>query len=190
MMLHSSAAMPLTRRVSGRSSRARVSAARRGLVGLALACGLVAFAPTGSAQEPPAPAVAAAKELIELKGATNMFESVVPGVIETAKNMYLQTNTSLAKELNDIAAQLKNEYATKRTEISNEMARVYAQQFTEKEIKDAVAFYRTPLGKKLIDVEPKVLEQSMTNIQNWAERFSEEVLSKFRAEMRKKGHNL
>ena len=142
------------------------------------------------AQEPPAAAIAAAKELIELKGATNMFDPVVPGVIETAKNMFLQTNLSLSKDLNEVAAQLKKDYAAKRSEISTEMARTYAQQFSEKEIRDAAAFYKSPLGKKLIELEPKVLEQSMTNIQNWADRFSEEVIGKFRAEMRKKGHNL
>jgi len=169
--------------------RSRLSAAIAAF-GLLLAVAPVAGVGTARAQEPAPGAVAAASELIEVKGATNMFDAVVPGVIETAKNMFLQTNLSLSKDLNDVAAQLKKDYAVKRAEISKEMARVYAQQFSEKEIRDAVAFYKTPLGKKLIEFEPKVLEQSMTNIQNWADRFSEEVVGKFRAEMRKKGHNL
>src|SRR4051812_7545005 len=78
------------------------------------------------AQEPSSGTIAAAKELIELKGATNMFDPVVPGVIETAKNMFLQTNLGLSKDLNEIAAQLKKDYAGKRGDISNEMARTYA----------------------------------------------------------------
>jgi hypothetical protein len=143
-----------------------------------------------AAQEPSAASIAAARDLIQLKGAASMFDPVVPGVIETAKNMFMQTNMSLAKDLNEVAAQLRKDYAGKSAEIANEMARIYAQQFSEKEIAEAVAFYRTPLGKKLIEVEPKVLEQGMTNVQNWADRFSEEVTTKFRAEMRKKGHNL
>ena len=143
-----------------------------------------------AAQEPSAASIAAARDLIQLKGAASMFDPVVPGVIETAKNMFMQTNMSLAKDLNEVAAQLRKDYAGKSAEIANEMARIYAQQFSEKEIAEAVAFYRTPLGKKLIEVEPKVLEQGMTNVQNWADRFSEEVTAKFRAEMRKKGHNL
>src|SRR3954465_13240533 len=121
--------------------------------------GLAALAVTATmlgaparAQENSPGAVAAAKELIELKGATNMFDPVVPGVIETAKNMFLQTNLSLSKDLNEVAAQLKKDYAAKRSEISTEMARTYAQQFSEKEIRDAVAFYKAPLGKKLIEL--------------------------------------
>jgi hypothetical protein len=144
----------------------------------------------GNAQEPSLGAIAAAKELIELKGATNMFEPIVPGVIETAKNTLLRTSPNLAKDLNDVATQLRSENAAKRGEVANEMARIYAQRFTEKEIKDAVVFYKTPLGKKLIEVEPQVLEQSMTRIQTWADQFSETVMTRFRAEMKKKGHTL
>ena len=145
---------------------------------------------SASAQEPPPAAVAAAKELIELKGATNMFDSLVPGVIESAKNTFLRTSPNLAKDLNDVATQLRTENAAKRGEINNEMARIYAQRFTEKEIRDAVAFYKTPLGKKIIEVEPQVLETSMTRIQTWADQFSENMMTRFRAEMRKKGHTL
>jgi hypothetical protein len=143
-----------------------------------------------TAQESSPSAVAAAKELIELKGATNMFDSLVPGVIETAKNTLLRTSPNLSKDLNDVATQLRAENAGRRAEINNEMARIYAQRFTEKEIKDAVAFYRTPLGKKIIDVEPQVLEASMTRIQTWADQFSENMMTRFRAEMKKKGHTL
>lgn len=139
---------------------------------------------------PSAGAIAAAKELIAAKGATNMFDPVVPGVIETAKNMFLRTNPGLGKDLNEVALKLRTEYEGKRAEVENVLARTYAEKMTEKELRDAVAFYKSPLGQKLIVVEPQVLEQGMTNIQNWADRFSDEILSKMRAEMKKRGHTL
>jgi uncharacterized protein len=142
------------------------------------------------AQEPPPGAIAAAKELIEMKGAMNMFDPLVPGVIETAKNTFLRTNPGLSKDLNEVAAALRTEHAGKRADIANEIARTYASQFTEKELREVIAFYKTPAGKKVIEVEPRVLEQSMTRVQSWAERFSEDMMKRFRADMRKKGHNL
>jgi hypothetical protein len=142
------------------------------------------------AQQPSPGAIAAAKELIELKGAANMFDAVVPGVIETAKNVLLRTSPQLAKDFNEVSAQLRQEYSGKTAEITNVMATAYAEHFTEAEIKQALAFYKTPLGKKLIQQEPLVLEQSMTQVQSWGEKFQEEVMSRIRAEMRKRGHNL
>jgi uncharacterized protein len=173
---------------SGPAVRAFICAAA--LFALALPLDPAAGQPAGQAKEPSPAAVATAKELIEVKGATHMFDPVVPGVIETAKNMFLQTNPQLSKDLNEVAAQLRNELAAKRGEITDQVARIYAARFTEPELKEALAFYKTPLGKKLVSEEVVVLEQSMTRIQSWADRFSEEAVSRIRAEMRKRGHTL
>jgi hypothetical protein len=142
------------------------------------------------AQEPTPAAMATAKELIQAKGATSMFDPVVPGVIESAKNSLLRTSPQLGRELNEVAAQLRTEYAAKRGEVADEMARIYARHFTEAELKEALAFYKTALGKKLIVEEPRVLDESMSRVQAWAERFSDEALARIRAEMKKRGHTL
>jgi hypothetical protein len=151
---------------------------------------LALSAPASAQQQPSAAALAAAKELIELKGATHMFDPVVPGVIETAKNVILRTSPNLSKDLNEVAQQLRQEYAGKRSEIVTLMARIYAQHFTEAEIKQALTFYKSPLGKKLIQEEPRILEQSMGQVQTWGEAFQEQVMSRIRAEMTKRGHKM
>jgi hypothetical protein len=165
---------------------------RRGAVmPLAAAVLALALSAPASAQQQPSPAaLAAAKELIELKGATHMFDPVVPGVIETAKNVILRTSPNLAKDLNEVAQQLRQEYAGKRSEISTLIARIYAQHFTEAEIKQALTFYKSPLGKKLIQEEPRILEQSMGQVQTWGEAFQEQVMTRIRAEMTKRGHKM
>jgi len=155
---------------------------------LALAC--LGFFGAAHAQQPSAGAIAAAKELLELKGSTRMFDPLVPGIIETVKNNYLQTNPALYKDLTDVATQLRTEFAPKRAEVINQVAVLYAQRFSEQELKDVVAFYKTPTGKKFIAEEPTVIEQSLSAAQAWSQKLSEEVLSRFRAEMKKKGHDL
>jgi uncharacterized protein len=155
-----------------------------------LTLGYLALGGVARAQAPTPAAVAAAKELVSLKGGAAMFDPLVPGVIESAKNSYLPTNPQLGPALNEVSAQLRKEYDPKRAEILNEVAKIYAQHFTEQELKDLVAFYRTPLGKKMITEEPIALDQSLKAAQSWATRFSDEVLERFRTEMKKKGYNL
>ena len=70
------------------------------------------------------------------------------------------------------------------------VARAYASHFTEAELKEILAFYKSPVGKKVIEQEVKALEQSMGAAQQWAAKLSDEVVTKIRAEMKKKGHNL
>ena len=157
---------------------------------LAIAC--VAAGGMARAQTPtPAPtAIAAAKELVIIKGATAMFDPLIPGVIESAKNGFLPTNPQLAQPLNEIAAELRKQYEPRRNEIIDEVAKIYAQHFTEQELKDLVTFYKSPLGKKMVTEEPFAVDQSLKTAQAWATHFSDEVIERFQVEMKKRGYNL
>jgi uncharacterized protein len=155
-----------------------------------LALALVLSTGSAQAQQPSAASVSMAKELIALKGATTMYDPIVRGVVEHAKIILLRTNPMLSKELGEVTAKLHTEYASKVGELREIVARIYASRFTEQELKDALAFYKTPLGKKLIEQEPAILDQSMKDAQTWGDRLSQEVMNKMRAEMKKKGHEL
>jgi hypothetical protein len=157
-----------------------------------LACGslLVASAPGWAQQKPSPAAIAAAKELLILKGGDLPFNPVVYNVIEKVKNVFLPTNPNLSKELNEVAAKLRKEYDPKRAELLNDVARMYAERFSEQEIKTLITFYKSPLGRKMVTEEPKIIDQSLHYVENWGNELSDEVLSRFRAEMKKKGHDL
>ena len=150
-------------------------------------CALVA--PSRAQQAAPA-AVAAAREVVELKGGTAMFDPIIIGVVEQTKVALLQTNPQLARDLDAVSAQLRSEYAPRREELVAEAAKFYAQRFTEQELKEIVAFLRTPAGKKMVAQEPLALEDTFQYVQQWSQRIGEDVMNRFRAEMKKKGHNL
>jgi hypothetical protein len=141
-------------------------------------------------QQPSATAIATAKEVITVKGATALWEPLVPGVIEQAKSVFIQANPTLIKELNEVAVKLRAEYAPRSAEVVNDVAKLYASRFTEQELKDTLAFYKSPLGKKLLAEEPSILDQSMRNAQGWADRLSQEVMGKIRTEMKRRGHEI
>ena len=67
------------------------------------------------------------------------------------------------------------------------MAKIYASDFTEQELKDLNAFYKTPVGQKLLAQEPKSVQASMAYMQQWAQNFNETVMGEFRSEMKKRG---
>jgi hypothetical protein len=96
----------------------------------------------------------------------------------------------LQKDLNDTAAKLRTDLQPRSAELMNQVATLYASRFTEQELKDVVAFYKTPLGKKMTEEEPRVIDQSMSLAQNWGNKLSEEVIGLMRAEMKKKGKDL
>jgi hypothetical protein len=159
------------------------------------AAALVALAllvPAGNArgQQPSASAIAIAKELITVKGAAAIYEPIIIGIVEQTRATLLRTNPMLGKDLSEVAAKLRVEYAPRSAELLNDAAKIYASRFTEQELKDALAFYKSPLGRKLVTEEPAIIDQSMKDAQAWANRVSEEVIGKFRVEMKKRGHDI
>lgn len=153
---------------------------------------LVLFAATVSAnaQQPSAAALATAREIVDVKGTSAVFNPVISGVIERTRITFLQTNPNLQRDLDAVAAQLNKEYAPKQGEIRETIAKLYAQRFTEAELKDALTFYKSPLGLKLAAEEPKFVDDSMKFMDEWATKLADEMLSKFRVEMKKKGHDI
>jgi hypothetical protein len=107
-----------------------------------------------------------------------------------SRDTLLQTNPNLSVDLNAAAQQLRKDYEPRLEALKQQIAALYAARFSEKELKDALAFYKSPLGVKLSTVEPQVIDQSMAIANKWAEELVEDVLEKMRAEMRKKGHTL
>jgi hypothetical protein len=161
-------------------------AARAALIGL----GLVLSTGMAGAQQPSATAMATAKELITVKGVNKLYEPLVTGIVEKAKGMFLQTNPMLGKDLNEVAAKLRADFAPRGAEVLTETARLYATRFSEQELKDTLAFYKSPLGRKLLVEEPAIADESMRSAGSWADKLSEEVIGKMRAEMRKRGHDI
>ncbi len=160
------------------------------LTGAALFTAVVSGGSAIAQSQPSAEAVETARQIITLKGGENIFNTLIPGVIEQSKYMFEQQNPNLGNALRDVATKLRNELAPRQAELNSEVAKVYASRFTEKEIKDLLAFYQSPLGRKLITEEPRALDQSMTYAQDWARKLSDEVVVKMRAEMKKLGHDI
>lgn len=167
------------------------------LFGALLGLGLALCTDTAGAQQPSPPAkppspsaIANATELATLKGVKAMFEPMVVGMVEKAKGMFLQTNPMLGKDLNEVAAKLRLDYVPRSAEAVTETARLYATRFSEQELKDAIAFYKSPLGHKLLTEEPLIADQSLRFATGWADKLSEEIVGKMRTEMKKRGHDI
>ena len=116
---------------------------------------------------------------------------MIIGVIEYHKKIMLQSNPNAAEGSGrGRRPGCAQEFAPRRAEVQTEIARGYASRFTEAGTQGNLAFYKTPLGKKLIVEEPDGVDEATKRVDALGRKFAEEVLVRIRAEMKKKGHNL
>jgi hypothetical protein len=137
-----------------------------------------------------ASALAAARELLAMKNAAAMYQSAVPNVVEQTKNALIQQNLNYQRDLNEVAIVVAKGLAGREKEIGEGMAQVYANEFSEQELKDLVTFYKSPLGQKLLTAEPRAIQFSMSYMNQWALAFANIVNTEFRNEMKKRGKDI
>jgi uncharacterized protein len=161
-------------------------------LGVALNCApAMAQQPATPAAKPASPAaIAAAKEILTMKNASAIYAAAVPNIVQQAKNQLLQNNLNYQQDLSEVAVLVAKKLSGREQEIGDGMAKVYATEFTEQELKDLLTFYKSPLGQKLLASEPRAIQLSMGYMNQWAQSFSDVVNGEFRAEMKKRGKQI
>ncbi len=169
------------------------------LSGLALAAALSLSAMPAFAQAPAAPAaqeqispehLALARAVIDFTGAGTSFNGVIPQILSDARALLLRNQPALQSDLDSVIPVLEQQFEKRREDLLNDIARTYAEAFSEEELKEIAAFYQSPIGRKLTDTTPKVLETSFLKARDWGQQVSSEVMDSLREEMQKRGHKI
>ena len=124
------------------------------------------IAPFCQAADSPAPAVsnsqAMAGKLVELSGTKGMMQqSFDVGLKPALDRMKAQ---GMPEDLvGSIHAESQRffEENFKWEEIEPQIVKLYVQAFTESELRDIVAFYETPTGRKAVSQEPLLMQQGV-----------------------------
>jgi hypothetical protein len=53
---------------------------------------------------------------------------------------------------------------------------VYNKYYTHDEIKQLITFYKSPLGKRLVEVTPLLTQETMVIGQKWGEKLGQDII--------------
>lgn len=151
---------------------------------------MLAMAPARAQTTPTPAAIGYAKEILAIKNVNTIYKDAVPNLVERVKAVLVQNNLNYQKDLNEVSLKVAKDLAGREEEIGGELAKIYASQFTEQELKDLLAFYKSPLGAKSLKQEPLVFQAASQYMDEWAAKFSGEISSKFRTEMKARGKEI
>lgn len=120
-------------------------------------------APSVTAQSaPPAEAMTAAQELFTLLS-PDMMDQLTAGL---SQSFWPLIQGQLAGKVDAAAqAQLKVEFERIQRDslagVMKEAPAIYARHFTAPELRELIAFYRTPLGQKTLKTMPQIMNDSV-----------------------------
>jgi uncharacterized protein len=157
-----------------------------------LALAVVAALCTGRATAQPVDdeAVRAGKELIAVMRATDQIKQLLPNIMQMMKPAIVQGRPDVEKDLDVLIPVLLDGMSTRVGELTDQMATLYARNFTADEIRQMTAFYRSPVGQKFLEKMPVVAQQSMALGQAFGQRVASELQTRMTEELRKRGHDI
>ena len=148
-------------------------------------------------QQPPRPAapalaeghVALGREIATLTGVTSIFDTFMPQFGQQIRKSFI-TRPEVTKDLDQVLEALKPELEKQKQGMIDLTARYYATAFSEPELKDLLAFFKGPVGRKYLQNTPRILDAISVETQRWTANVAESLMTRVRAEMGKRGHQL
>ena len=131
--------------------------------------------------------MAAALEAVHSAKASKGFDNVLPLLSEKVQDQIIRLRPDLYKQITDVVQQEALKLIARRGDLDNDVARIWANAFSQEELESITAFYKSPAGLKFVDVGPKVIGDSLQAVKGWSDRVGEELLEKSRAELKKQG---
>lgn len=164
---------------------------------LALALALTAPAAPVLAQTaaPAAPAVripteaeaSLGRQLVIASGLQESFYSAVAGMMDQLGRTLTRTRPEMLKELKAVMIANEPDFLKEAGEMTDASGKIVASQLSEAEMKEALAFFNSPAGKKYVGSQPLIINAVALASDSWRSRVSARIADKVRAEMKKKG---
>ncbi|MDP7114383.1 MAG: DUF2059 domain-containing protein [Myxococcota bacterium] len=113
------------------------------------------------------------RKLMVLTGAGDLGTQVMKQMID----MFKQTYVGVPSEFWDRFLEQAG-----GDELVDLVIPLYERHLTHEDVKGLIAFYESPLGRKLVSKQPLIMEESMLVGQQWGAQLGEDVLGKLKEE--------
>jgi uncharacterized protein len=156
----------------------------------ALAVCLLFAALPARAQAPSPEAMAAAHDLIVTMRAADYFKAIMPAIMQSMKPAIVQNRPEVERDYDAVMPLLLEGMNARVNEIIDQIAAIYARNFTAEELREVTAFYRGPTGQKFVQKLPAITQESMVVGQRFGQAIGGEIRARMIEELRKRGHNI
>lgn len=157
-------------------------------VALCLVLAIPALSQRAAAPSPDG--IAAAKELMTITGADKNMDIMMANMIPQFAAIQKQQRPDQAAAIDEVFASLSTRMMARKQEMLDLIAPLYAERFSADELKQVIAFFKSPTGVKFVAAQPDILQRSMLIGQQWGQRIGAEIDAEVRRELKKKGIDL
>ena len=136
--------------------------------------------------------LAAARKLLEVTGSDKLAEQMVHMMVPQIANLLIRAKPEKKDEIVKILRQAIQDQTKPETlnRLRDELARIYAQEFTTGEMKKIIAFFETPEGRKFVQKMPAIMAKSQRAGIAWSREVGGKIIDQARKHAKAQGIDL
>jgi hypothetical protein len=141
-------------------------------------------------QRPSEDAMAAARAFVDASGAAAQFEQVMPLMADQMSKAFRSLAPDRPREIDDAMAEVVKRFISRKSELIDEIAAIYADKLSVEDLREITKFYQTGAGRRMVESLPEVTRRAAAVGQTWGQRIGAEIASEMRRELKKRGIDL
>ena len=122
-----------------------------------------------------------------LANMSRMIDLLIPQIMGSLKKENPKIPDAVWDEFTGMCAE---EMKQSLPELEEPVIAIYDANFSADEIKQLVAFYQSPVGRKIVIQLPQLMQQSVAMGQSWGQQVGAHAIERIRAAAKQKGYDL
>jgi uncharacterized protein len=135
-------------------------------------------------------AMAAARSFVDASGAAAQFDQVMPLMADQLSKAFRSLAPNRGREIDEAMAEVVKRFITRKSELIDEIAAIYADKLSVDDLREITKFYQTGAGRRMVEALPEVTRRAAAVGQTWGQRIGAEIANEMRRELRKRGIDL
>jgi uncharacterized protein len=131
------------------------------------------------------------RRLLEMNGGLKLGQQLASAMVVQTLQALRRTNQNLpARAAEIIREEIGKEFEkgfTPDGEVTTGIARVYAKHFSHDEVRSLIAFYESPLGRKVVETLPAVAQESIAVGTQWGSAHMPAAMQRIQERLKKEG---
>jgi uncharacterized protein len=157
---------------------------------LIVACLLLLSLPAGRAQAPAPDAMEAARSLVTTMKLADQYKALLPAILLGLKPALTQDRPEIERDYEAMMPMVADAFTPYYTSMVDGIAAIYATNFTADELRQIEAFYRQPVGQKMLEKLPVISQQALAVGQEIGRKAAEDLRQRLSEALRQRGHKL
>jgi uncharacterized protein len=157
---------------------------------LIIACMFLSSVSASLAQAPSPEAMTAARSLVTTMKLSDQYKALLPGVLLGLRPALTQDRPEIERDFDGMMPMMVEAFSPYYATMVDNVATIYANNFTVAELREIETFYRQPIGQKLLDKSQVLAQQSAEVGQDASRKAAEDLRKRLTEALRQKGHKL